>query len=102
MRHRPGAAADFQAIDAGQHDVEDQRVPAAPLHLAQALGAVGAVQHFQLLVAQVQGEQVGDVNVVLDQQDASRLIHRGQILTGVNLIVRNFPVPRYHELFNSP
>ncbi len=48
--HGAGAAADFQAIDAGQHQVEDQCVPASLLQQAHAFIAVGAVHHLELLI----------------------------------------------------
>ncbi|MNI85936.1 hypothetical protein D3C73_1429780 [compost metagenome] len=63
--------------------------------------AIGAVHHLELLVAQVQADQVGDVGVVLDHQNAFGLVHRGWILLRGATIVRVFPRGSYHELFNS-
>ena len=54
----------------GQHQVEDQRVPAAALQFAHARIAIGGVRHRIALVAQVHAQQLGDVGVVLDDQDA--------------------------------
>ncbi|CAI9009246.1 hypothetical protein EMIT0158MI4_80024 [Burkholderia ambifaria] len=77
-RHRAGAPADFQPVDAGQHQVEDQRVPVALLEQAQAFRAVRAVHDFVALVAQVQAQHVGDVGVVFDDQDAFGVVHGGR------------------------
>ncbi|MNG03100.1 hypothetical protein D3C84_861620 [compost metagenome] len=74
-RHGAGAAADFQAIDAGQHQVENQGIPVALLQQAHAFGAVGAVHDLELLITQMQADQVGDMQVILDHEDAFGLFH---------------------------
>lgn len=74
-RHRAGAPADFEAVDAGQHQIENQRVPVSLLEQTQAFGAVRAVDDFVALVAQMQAQHVGDVGVVFDDQDAFGVIH---------------------------
>ncbi|MNI61194.1 hypothetical protein D3C73_1164500 [compost metagenome] len=76
--HGAGAAADFQAVDTGQHQVEDQCVPVALLQQAHAFIAIGAVHHLELLVAKMQADQVGDMHIVLDHQDAFGLFHTAQ------------------------
>ncbi|MBB5606321.1 hypothetical protein HDE71_000804 [Janthinobacterium sp. S3M3] len=52
-------AANFQAIHAGQHQVEDQRIPAALAQLLQTQVAIGAMAYLIAFVAQVQPQQVG-------------------------------------------
>lgn len=94
-------AADLQAIDAGQHQVEDQRVPTALLQQAQAFAAVGAVHHLEVFVAQVQADQVGNVGVVLDHQDSFGLIHVRETFACGSRIMRVLQQCSYHELFNS-
>jgi hypothetical protein len=74
-RHGAGAAADLEAVDAGQHQVEHQRVPAAALQFAQAGMAVGGMLHGIALVAQVHAQKFGDVGVVLDDQHAFGGVH---------------------------
>eukprot|EP01132_Coremiostelium_polycephalum_P021742 gene21741-biopygen12229 len=74
-RHRPGPPADLQAVDAGQHQVQDQRIPAALLQQAQAFVTIGTVNHLELLVPQVQADQIGNMGIVLDHQDTFGLIH---------------------------
>ena len=48
------------------------------LQQAHALIAVGTVNHLELFVAQVQADQVGDVLVILDHEDAFGLFHEAQ------------------------
>ncbi|MDT4836680.1 hypothetical protein FQZ97_703890 [compost metagenome] len=74
-RHGTGAAADLEAVDAGQHEVEHQRVPLAALQRAQAGVAVGGVLDRVALVAQVHAQQLGNVGVVLDDQHAFGGVH---------------------------
>ncbi|MCY1440033.1 hypothetical protein D9M71_562900 [compost metagenome] len=80
VRHGPGPAANFQAVDARQHQVENQGVPVTLFQQFQGSVAIAFVHHVQLLVTQVQGDQVGDVLIVLDHQDAFGLIHGLSIL----------------------
>ncbi len=101
-RHGAGATADFQAVDAGQHQVEDQCIPAALLEQAHAFVAIGTVGHLELLVAQVQADQVGDMGIVLDHQDSFGLIHVRETFALGSRIVRVLSQCSYHELFNSP
>jgi hypothetical protein len=74
-RHGAGAAADLEAVHAGQHQVEHQRVPMAALQFAQARVAVRGVFDHIAFVAQVHAQQFGDVGVVLDDQHAFGSVH---------------------------
>jgi hypothetical protein len=75
--HRDGpvaldAAADLVAVDAGQHDVEDDEVgrhPRAQLDAAQAV--VGDLDG-EVLRAQAGGQRIGDRGLVLHDDDRRR------------------------------
>jgi hypothetical protein len=71
---RPGAQAlaDLQAVQAGQHQVEDHQVVGLRLSLRQASGAVEGEADLATQVGQVQADQLGDVAVVFDDEDAAR------------------------------
>ena len=80
--HGAGAAADFQAVHAGQHQVEYQRIPAALLELAQPLVAVVAMHDLEALVAQVQtlATRLGGAACVFEEEtgvDAPNLLAGG-------------------------
>jgi hypothetical protein len=113
-RHGTGAPADFQAVDAGQHQVEDQRIPTALLQQAHAFVAVGAVHHLELLIAQVQADQVGDMQIVLDHEDSFGLFHPAQsfgamnalcemlLVVGASKLAPTIEIPRHCAAFPRP
>ncbi|MNN75964.1 hypothetical protein D3C81_1922990 [compost metagenome] len=74
-RHIACAAADFQAIDARQHQIEDQRVPTSLFQHCHALIAIGRVADVIAFIAQMQLQQFGDMAVVFDDQDSFCLFH---------------------------
>ncbi|MNG99296.1 hypothetical protein D3C79_584620 [compost metagenome] len=65
-RHVARPAADLQPVDARQHQIEDQRVPAALFQHRHAQIAVGGVANVVAFIAQVQLQQLGDVAVILN------------------------------------
>jgi hypothetical protein len=48
------------------------------LQQAHALIAIGTVDHLELLITQMQANEVGDVHIVLDHEDAFGLFHPAQ------------------------
>jgi hypothetical protein len=82
-RHGADAAADFQAVHVGQHQVQDHqigqldRATIAGLQLLQAAFAVSHMGHFQAVIAQVIAHHLRQANVVLNHQKLVRA-HRGQ------------------------
>jgi len=75
-RHRTGALADLQAVHTGQHQVQHQRAPRLRLQQGQALVAGGGMGDLIAFIAQVHAQQVGDVDIVFDDQDALGTAHR--------------------------
>ena len=73
-RHAARALADLQAVHARQHQVQHQRVPAAPFQPAHAFMTVGGMLDRVAFVAQ-HAQQFGDVGVVLDDQHAAGGFH---------------------------
>ncbi|WP_242487848.1 hypothetical protein [Pseudomonas sp. TH31] len=72
------------------------------LQQAHAFVPVGAMHHLELLITKMQADQVGDVQIVLDHQDAFGLFHEAQSFAANGHIVRVFLRGSYHELFNFP
>ena len=62
--------AHVEAVElARQADVDDHQLGPVPVDVGEALLAVVGLQHPEALASQVQGDQVGDVVVVLDDHD---------------------------------
>jgi hypothetical protein len=70
-RHRIGlhTAADLDAVDAGQHQVEDQQIGGLGADQAQPLLSVPAREHFVAFPLEVVLEDFADVRLVLDDDD---------------------------------
>ncbi len=94
-----GAAAYFQPVDAGQHEVQHDGIPAAALQQRQALAAIGGMFHRIAVSAQMHAQDLGQVHVVFHQQDAfdgfchlhlSRMLQGDDSLVGC---VRGKPPP---------
>ena len=63
-------AAHVEAVElAGEADVDDDELGPLPVDVGEALLGVGGLQHAEALASQVQRHQVGDVVVVLDDDD---------------------------------
>ncbi len=77
--HGTGAPADLETVDTGQHQVEDQRVPATALQFTNAGVAVGGMRHGVALVVQMHAQQLGDVGIVFDDQHAFGGFHVGEL-----------------------
>src|SRR5690606_25361794 len=97
-RHGPRALADFQTVDAGQHQVQHQRVPVALFQATHAVVAVGGVFHLVAFVAQVQAQQFGNVGVVFNNQHAAGGVH-GRLGGRNTAIVANPRAASYHNFF---
>src|SRR6185436_1573770 len=70
-----GAPADLDAVEAGQHHVEQHEVPALAGHARQPEGAVAGDLGRVALGLQVLGDPEREVALVLDEQDAQRRAH---------------------------
>ena len=88
---RPQPAADLEAIDPGQHDVEDDEVGKVLARLLEALLAGGRLDDAVPLVGQAAADDGPDLRVVVDDQDASRVAHRRIprqcVIPGIGLMV---------------
>ncbi|MNC65668.1 hypothetical protein D3C75_1159810 [compost metagenome] len=62
------------------------------LQQAHAFIAIGAVHHLELLIAKMQADQVGDVLVVLDHEDAFGLFHPGQSFGAMSALCEMQPL----------
>ena len=69
---RAQAAADGQAVLAGQHQVEDEEVRRIALQLAFDVARVRQRDHLEPLFAEVARQEVPQAGVVVDDQDAGR------------------------------
>ena len=92
-RHRPlglHPAADLQAVEAGQHDVEDQQVGLPGLGGVHGGRAVAGRLHLEALGAQPGRDGVDDRRVVLDDQDPALGARGGRraVVGGVCLLHR--------------
>jgi hypothetical protein len=56
------------------------------LQQAHAFVAIGAVHHLELLIAQVQADKVGDMQIVLDHEDSFGLFHPAQSFGAMNAL----------------
>jgi len=69
---RADAAADFEAVDVGQHQVEDhqvgQRLRVDDLQRGQAAQAVAAVLELEAVLAQVLADHLGQAGVIFNHQ----------------------------------
>src|SRR2546421_10331471 len=76
-RHLPTrrgeAAEDLEAIDVRQHDVEDHQSGLEGLDLGQRVTAAERGLHAEALVAERHGDQLGDVQLIVDHQDPLRI-----------------------------
>ncbi len=79
-RHGACALADLKAVDARQHQVQHQRVPAAFLQPPHAFVAVRGMLDGIAFVPQVQTQQFRDVGVVFDDEYASWRVHGRETL----------------------
>ena len=70
-RLRPQPAADLDAVEPGEPEVEDDQVGDELARRPQRLLAVGGGAHLVALLAQRPAQDVGDLLVVLDDEDAS-------------------------------
>ena len=68
LGRRPDAATDLQAVDAGQHHVEQDDVEAAAAQRGQAALAVGGDGDLELVLAEVLGHHRAQTGVVLDEE----------------------------------
>jgi hypothetical protein len=70
-------AADLPAVELGHHDVEQDDVrpglPGAP----EGVGAVGDARHLPAFLRQVVADQLGDVGLVLDDEDPAEPLGAG-------------------------
>ena len=66
------AAADLVAVEVGQHDVEHDEMRPERAHLLERLGAGARHPDLIALEGQRGGQQVGDVRLVVDDEDAGR------------------------------
>ena len=66
-------AADADAVEPGQHDVEHDQVEVFRARQAQRLGAVGRRQHGKALELEVQRDQFANRRIVFDDQHATAL-----------------------------
>ena len=77
---RAQAAADRQAVFAGQHQVEHDQVDGlARQHAVQRLGVFGQ-QDLEAFLRQVAAQQVADARIVVDDDDA---VGRGRSVAGL-------------------
>ena len=65
------AAADLDPVEAGQAEVEDDQVGDEAGGHVEGVDAVGGRLHLVALLAQRAAQDVGDLGVVLDDQDAA-------------------------------
>ena len=70
MRLAPDRAADRDAVEPRQHQVEHDQVERLRARVAQRLVAVADRDGRQPLEPQVQRDEVADVRLVLDDEDA--------------------------------
>jgi hypothetical protein len=77
-------AAHVEAVElTGEADVEHHELGSVPLDIAEALFAVASLEHPEPLTSEVQRHQVGDVLVVLDDDNGvPGSCHRPQLGTG--------------------
>jgi hypothetical protein len=60
------------------------------------------VGYLKLFIAKMQANEVGDVQVVLDHENAFGLFHEAQSFGAIRRIVRVFLGASYHEFVNFP
>ena len=73
-RGEPGrladGAADFQAVFAGNHDVEDEERGALALGVGEDVGAGGIDAHSEAFVFEMMADEAGNIGIVFDDEDA--------------------------------
>ena len=79
---RAQAAADLDAVEAGQAEVEHDEVRDEAGGDVERLDAVGRGAHLVALVAQRAAQDVGDLLVVLDDEDAAAAGRRSRLSIG--------------------
>ena len=71
LRRLPQPPAHLEAVDVGQADVEDDEAGAVVLIASSAAFAGGRLQHPEALARQVEVDEVGDVGLVVDDDDGA-------------------------------
>jgi len=72
----PDAAAHLEAVEIGQHDVEEHDVRPALMERLEAAFAVLSRENLEAFLAQRVTERVTQIRVVVDENDPWHLIHR--------------------------
>src|ERR1700722_2479689 len=62
-------AAEFEAVFAGDHDVEDKQSRTLPLGVAENIGAGGINAHREAVVFEVMADEAGNVGIVFNDED---------------------------------
>lgn len=67
--HLADTPADLQTIDAGQHQIEDHRIPDLRLQPGEGLAAVGFMDDLIALILKIEPQQRGYILVIFHQQN---------------------------------
>ena len=78
---RPQPAADLQAVELRQHDVEDHEIDRVLLEALQRLLAVARLHDLEALVLEGVREELLDRLLVVDEQDRGAFRHEQRIGT---------------------
>jgi hypothetical protein len=77
-------AAEFEAVFAGDHDIEHEERRTLALGVGDDVGAVGIDAHGEAIVLQVMANEAGNIGIVFDDEDAW---FHGSIVAGKQLLV---------------
>lgn len=67
--HLADTPADLQTIDAGQHQIEDHRIPDLRLQPGEGTAAVGFMDDLIALILKIEPQQRGYILVIFHQQN---------------------------------
>ncbi|VGP84243.1 hypothetical protein SB00610_04085 [Klebsiella quasipneumoniae subsp. similipneumoniae] len=67
--HLADTPADLQAIDAGQHQIEDHRIPDPRFQPGESLAAVGLMHNLIALILKIEPQQRGNILIIFHQQN---------------------------------